>query len=350
MKKSIEYIILGAFLLCTNLITAQNVEEFERLAQSTMTFLEIDVGARPIGMGSAFTCMDNDVVSLFWNPAGIASVKGGALSINNTRWIADMNQYALAVAYGLENIGTFGLSFMIMDNGAIERTIPSRDFTSHPEGFYVDGTYNVQQWVLGLTYARQITDQFLIGGQVKYVYENLGETDIADPSYNPETEMYGYEKVENEKNREGVLAFDFGTIYYFGYKDLRIGMSLRNFSRTVQYAFESFSLPLTLTVAVAMDVFSPLSNLEDHKLQVSVMTVSPYDGGERVHIGGEYIFKNILALRTGYRTNTTNGSFSAGFGLMSGAFTSLNFSLDYAYSSADEAFGSIHRFSFGFEL
>lgn len=344
------YFIIVMTIAFTGKILSQNVEEFKRLGQTSMTFLEIDIGARPIGMGSAFTCMDYDVITLFWNPAGVAKIEGGALSLNMTQWLADMNQYAIALAYGKGNLGTFGLSFMIMDNGSIERIIPSRDFAMHPEGFYVDGTYQVQQWVSGFTYARTITDKFSVGGQVKYVYENLGETDIAVPSYDPTEQIYSFVKVENQRNKEGILAFDFGTIYYFGYKDIRIGMSLRNFGRSVEYAFESFNLPITLSLALAMNVLSPFTGMEDHNLQFSIMTVSPYDGGERIHLGSEYVFKDLLALRAGYRTNTSNGSFSAGFGLMPSAFGNFNFQLDYAYSNADEVFGSIHRFSFGFNF
>ncbi len=341
MKKwTVFVVILG--LLCLSVSVSAQIfpgrdREFDKLAQSTMTFLNIDVGARAVGMGGAFTCMDNDVSALFWNPAGVAKVKGGVISLNHTQWIADMKQYALAVAYGTENLGTFGFSFLMMDNGSIERTIPD---PTQPRGFYLDGTYEVGQWSVGLAYSRQLTDKFSIGGQVKYAFQNLSDAMIAVSA----EDTVG----RNMENKEGTLAFDFGTLYYFGFKDLRIGMSLRNFSRPVKYSYESFNLPITFKVGVAMNVLSLLPEVADQGLQFCVETVHPYDHKEKIQIGGEYKFKNLLALRVGYRSNSDTGAFSTGFGLTPAALGGINLMIDYAFSEADEAFGSIHRFSFGF--
>ena len=39
-------------------------------------FLAVGVGARALGMGSAYTAVVTDVTSGYWNPAGIMGVKG----------------------------------------------------------------------------------------------------------------------------------------------------------------------------------------------------------------------------------------------------------------------------------
>ena len=46
----------------------------------TMSFLDIGVGARALGMGSAFTGVANDGTAGYWNPAGISFVPGRQLS------------------------------------------------------------------------------------------------------------------------------------------------------------------------------------------------------------------------------------------------------------------------------
>lgn len=355
MKRRMILLTLGVWMYVTMPLAAQEApisigEEFERLGQSSFSFLDIEVGARAVAMGGVFTTMDDDVVSLFWNPAGIAKIRGGALSINHTQWIADMNQYAFAAAYGAGNIGTFAASFLMMDNGAVERTIPSEDIESHPEGFYVDGTFSTVQWAAGLAYGLQISDKFSVGAQIKYVYEDLGDADILVPAFDSLGAFSKLEKVEGAKNRENAVVFDFGTLYYFGVKDLRIGMSYRNFGKRVTYAFESFNLPTIFKLSIAMNVLSIFQNMHDHELQIAVSAINPYDGGERVHIGSEYVFKGLLALRAGYRTNVDTGAFSVGFGLLPGAITGINLMIDYAYSDADNIFGSIHRFSFGFRF
>ena len=312
-------------------------EEFKKLAQSTMTFLNIDIGARAVGMGGASTCMDNDISALFWNPAGAAKIKGGVLSLNHSQWIADMKQYGLAVAYGTVNNGTFGGTLLLMDNGSIERTIPD---PTQPRGFFSDGTFTVSQWAAGLTYGRQLTDKFSVGGQVKYVFQDLGNTVIAITAEDTEG--------ADVKNSKSTMAFDFGTLYYFGFKDLRIGMTLRNFGRPVKYSFESFNLPITFKIGLAMNILSLFPDWQDNGFQLSMDAVIPYDQSEKLHFGGEYLFKNLLAIRMGFRSNTDTGAFSAGFGLSPGAFKGINLMIDYAYSEVDDAFNAVHRFSFGF--
>jgi hypothetical protein len=353
MKKCSLSTIIIAGILTIGTYHAQDeyldVEEYEKLGQSSMTFLDIDIGARSVGMGGAYTCIDNDVNALFGNIAGIARLDGNALSLSNIQWIADINLYAVAAAITPGKLGTVGLSFIYIDNGDMVRTIPSKDSELYPEGFYTDGTFSVNQWVAGLAYGRQITDKFSVGGQLKYCYEDLGTTDIKEPTYDDSTGLFiGYELIEDAENVQGVLAVDFGTMYYFGFNDLRIGMSLRNFSQGVTYSFETFNLPIMYRVAIAMNVLSLVPGMDNHDLQVSFATASPYDGGERIHIGCEYKFFDLIAFRAGYMTNIEVGRLSAGFGLTPKAFESLNFHLDYSYSEADEAIGGISRFSLGF--
>lgn len=316
-------------------------KEYQKLAQSTMTFLSIEVGGRPVAMGGAFTCIENDISGLFWNPAGIAKIKGAMFGLDHTQWIADTRMYVLGAAYGFRNMGTIGVSLLFMDNGSIDRTIPD---SNHPQGFYTDGTFQVGQWAAGLAYARQLTDRLSCGGQVKYAYQDLGEADIVDWS----SENAAFDTLSSSENQRGTVAFDFGTVYHTGFKDLRIGMSFRNFSRSVKYSFESFNLPVTFRVGLAMDVLSLFPGLEGHELQVCLEAVHPNDVGERLHFGCEYGFQNLFAVRAGYRTNVDLGALSFGFGLTPRLKNGMQFRLDYAYSVAEEVFDTIQRISFAF--
>jgi len=42
-------------------------------------FLKLEAGARPVGMGGAFTAVCDDVQALYWNTAGLAQIKSKEL-------------------------------------------------------------------------------------------------------------------------------------------------------------------------------------------------------------------------------------------------------------------------------
>ena len=49
---------------------------FNNVGSSGSLFQKIGVGARAAGMGGAFSALADDITALYWNPAGIARLKG----------------------------------------------------------------------------------------------------------------------------------------------------------------------------------------------------------------------------------------------------------------------------------
>ncbi len=315
-------------------------QELNRSAQATMTFLNIDPVARSVGMGSAATCLDGNTGALFHNLAGLAAVSGVALSVHHTDWLVETKQYAFGLVYGTKNWGTFGSSLIVMDNGDIPRTIPD----ASSQGYHYDGTFSVIQLAVGVAYARRITDQFSVGGQLKYVLQDLGPTDIMS-----QTGVSNYDTLHDVQNRASRVALDFGTMYYPGFKDFRLGISLRNFATSVKYAYNDYELPLVVQVGIAMNLLSLFSTPENQSLQACVEAVHPNDYSDRVHVGLEYGFRQFCFLRAGYRFNYDEGGFSAGLGLSSDILKSM-VDFDYAYSYYGRVFGAVHRLSLGFKL
>jgi hypothetical protein len=323
------------FFLPLNIFSAEN----DQAGQSTMAFLRIDPVARSVGIGEAATCLENDVNSLFHNIAGVAKISGGVISMNHTQWLADMKQYSVAVAYGKPWLGTFGLSLIVMDNGEITRTVPDNS----DRGFHLEEPFTVNQFAIGVAYGRRTTDRFSFGGQVKYIFQDLGPADIIDQTVN------SIDTLRNIENKAGTFALDFGTVYYTGFKDLRLAMSIRNFSSSIKYSYDSFQLPSIIKIGVAINVMSLFTSSEDQALQMYIDVGNPNDLSEKINVGSEYSFNDLLFLRAGYRFNYDEGNFSLGFGLSPSA-TKINLKLDYAYSDYGTAFGVVHRFSLGLGL
>jgi hypothetical protein len=335
---TLRFISYTLYLIVINCLSIY-AGEIDRLGQSTMTFLKIDPNARSVGIGEASTCMDNDVNAIFHNPSGIAKVNGGVASFSYVQWLADMKQYAFVIGYGNPIWGTIVGNFIYMDNGDIPRTVPD----ASDLGFHLEETFTVNQFAAGIGYGRQLTNKFSVGGQIKYIYQDLGPANIINQTVN------SIDTLINTQSKEDIFAMDFGTMYYIGFKDLRIAMSFRNFGPFVQYSYESFSLPQVFKIGIAMDIFSLTSALNGQSLQVYLDTSNPNDYSERINLGGEYNYQNLLFLRMGYRFNFDEGNFSAGFGLSPSAFN-MNLKLEYAYSDYGSVFGAVHRFTIGFQL
>jgi len=306
----------------------------KKIAQTGMKWLSIPVGARGSGMGGAFTAVANDASAIFWNPAGLAFSEGGHAFFSQSRWIADISVNAGALSYSIGKFGVFAASFVAMDWGTINGTRRS----TRTAGYEETGTFSPEDLAVGLGYALRVSKSFSFGGNLKYIHERLGET--------YEGTMESPKKYNAEMN---LLAFDFGTLYYTGFKDLRFGMTLQNFSQETKYRAESFPLPLTFKFGAAMDI-TQLWREEPGRSSIilSIDALHPRDYTERLHFGCEYNYKNLVFLRGGYKTNYDEEDISFGGGLCI-KVSNMALGLDYSYLKF-EHFDSVHMLSFDFNL
>jgi len=103
-------------------------------------------------------------------------------------------------------------------------------------------------------------------------------------------------------------------------------------------------LPLTFKIGAAMDVLD-LMGEHGNPLLIAIDAIHPRDYTERIHIGGEYWYNNMIALRAGYKFNYDEEGFSAGIGFQQ-TIAGVALKLDYAYSDLG-VFDAVSRFSFG---
>ncbi len=332
MRNVFRYILIVILLLTTS-YRFLSANEMKKLAQTGFQFLKIDPDARGAAMAGAQVAVANDANAVFWNPAGIAKTQGIAVSLNQTNWFADIKQNAIAAVMPYKNWGYFGISFVNVNYG----DIPVTRIAENEAGYVEEGSYGPGGLALGLVYARQFTDRLSIGGQVKYAYEHLGSNTV---------QRQDGGDIKSVDNTLGALAFDLGTLYYTGFKDFRISMSIRNFSKQIEYETEGFQMPLTFAVGFAMNVLSLTDLGDQHTLTIAMDAIHPRDYSERLHVGAEYMFMNFLALRAGYKINYDEEGFSGGFGLQK-ALASFHLRFDYAYTDMGSYLGNVHRFGFG---
>ena len=94
-----------------------------------------------------------------------------------------------------------------------------------------------------------------------------------------------------------------------------------------------------------MDLLDLIEEDHENQLLFAIDAIHPRDYSERLHFGLEYLFMDMFALRTGYKTNYDEEGFAAGFGF-NYTVGGVNMKLDYAYT-AFGVFSAVNRFTFG---
>ncbi len=333
--KSLRGIIISVILLSFG----TGFGQLQKLAQTGMKFLSVSTDPKISAMGDAASAVEGRSESMFFNPAGMARLDHNVdAAVGSVRWIAGINYGFGSVAFRpmQGKFGVIGVSVVNVMYGDFKSTIRS----SSERGYEDMGTFSPSAGCVGVGYANALTDKFAIGGNIKYVYQNLGSavTSMLNGS------QYG--RTDYSRN---VMAFDFGILYRTGYKSLFFGMHVRNFSQEIKYLEEGFQLPLTFKVGLSMNLFD-LYDIDPakHSLLVSVDAVHPRDYPEQINVGGEYVLANLFAVRAGYSTPNDEHGFNAGVGLVKD-FKNYQIGWDYAYTPFG-LFGDVHRFSFHFAL
>jgi len=325
-------LIPGYSLYCQE----EDIQDVTKVGKAGFKFMDVEIGARAAGMGEAFSLIGDDADAIFYNPAGIAQVdKQFDLTLCRVEWIAETSVDAVGLVANLGTFGNLGVSVLSTNFGDVIGTVIDETVA---KGYTETGMLDLGAYAAGITYARRLTDKFMIGGNVRYAYEHLGETVFAADTTRDSTWT-----AENSTN---TIVYDIGTIFYPGFKSLRVGMSIVNFSTAVRYEFNegrtnSFELPLTFKMGAAMDVLDFLDEHPDYSLLVDFELVHPRDYSKRYHLGGELSILKILKLRAGYKFGYDEEKFGVGVGIHMD-----NIRLDYAYSDFAR-FDFVNRVSLG---
>ncbi len=350
MNLKLSMAVLTLLILCAHVPAATAQDEDEggleaveenttKRAQTGFKFLRTSVSARAAAMGDAMTAMEAGAAAMFYNPATMAYLTGFAnAEVGITQFFADINYNAASVAVSPAQgrYGVFGLSFINVDYGDLEGTIR----VDNEKGYEDYGLFSPNALMVGVGYAKSLSDRFAVGGNIKYAIQDLGEA-LAVVGNGSSGVWQG--------NKESAVAFDIGVLYDTGFKSLKFAMTARNFSREVTFHEENFELPLLLTIGLSMDMTDLLAADQTmHSLVLAVDAYRPRDFYEAINFGAEYSFMEILNIRAGYIFPTDEQGISLGAGINTG-LSGIALGADYAYTNFG-LLGDVHRISmqFGF--
>jgi hypothetical protein len=302
-------------------------------------FLSMGIGARAIGMGSAYVSVGTDATAMYWNPAGIADARSNQAIFSQTNWLLDIKLNYIGLVLNLGSVGNLGINMTALSMSDMEVTT-----ANNPEG--TGDTFAAGMYAFGVTYARHLTQNFIIGANLKYVREDISNS-----------------------SAQG-LALDIGTMFMTPFYGVRFSSSITNFGTKMQmagddliiqhdpnpnsfgdnanlnayYATDSYDMPLRLQIGLAKDF-----NFSGQRLTLAVDAAHPNDNTEYVNLGGELaLFDEMIFIRGGFKTlfmRDREEGLTLGAGYRTPKVGDFDLSIDYAFQNM-EHLGDIHTFGF----
>jgi hypothetical protein len=340
MRKTI---VITMVLLCWFAGIAQ-AQTSDRAGSVGALFLKLEMSPRAAALGRAYVGISDDVSGVFLNPVSIAGLQGSHIFFSEMEYMVDMKALAGVFSFPLprEVGGRAAVHYTGFFSGDMKMTT-----ATDIDGEATDRNFSWDEYAVGVTYARDFTDRFSIGMGAKYV-----RTDVAD--------FYAH-----------TVAFDVGTIYRTGFRNLRFGMSTTNFGPDMKFRgtydntyissiwqvslseeYGHYALPISFQVGIADEIYTA-----DRMRVTGVFDYShPNDLAERVHVGAEFAYDEMVFLRGGFfmdmdksdipdPVNPNDDSLDRFMELRLGAGVKIsNIVVDYAWQDL-ENLESLHRFA-----
>lgn len=142
-----------------------------KVITTAVPFLTITPDSRAAGMGDAGVATSPDANSAYWNAAKLAFIdKSYGVSGSYTPWLGkiinDMSIFYLSGFYKITREQTVAASMKYFDLGEIQ-------FNNGPGVNNILGRFNPREFAFDVTYSRLLTEQFSLGGTLRYIHSNL---------------------------------------------------------------------------------------------------------------------------------------------------------------------------------
>ena len=279
-------------------------------------FLKVGQGARPVGMGDAYAAVADDINAVFWNPAGLTSLRGTAWTASYTRWLVNSYLFSGAAAYntGTAKGGVLGASVVAFRPETTEETT-----IYQPQG--TGQSVSAGDIAIGVVYALKLTNKFSCGFRLSWIHQTL-YTDAVS-----------------------TVSLDIGTMFHTGFRSLRLAMALKNFGPDQKVTATKFFMPLCYNVGLSGEIYGEKG--DPTTLTLSAESAYAADYEIRAHVGAEMWFQSLVALRAGYKFNYDTDSYSVGAGFRYDLPGDRSLALDVAYSDMGRFFTTPLRVTVG---
>jgi hypothetical protein len=287
----------------------------DQVGTTIFSFMKIGVGARPMGMGGAFTSVADDPHASYWNPAGLALARVPEAATTYMSYFAGVDAGTVAFVQPVGKAGAFGVAGSFLRVGGLQTTTTTnRTGAGLPE-------FSSRDLSVGAAGAGRLFGDLFAGLGVSFLYEGISAGD-------------GFSATAS--------AFQAGLLYKTGFHGLAFGAAVRNWGNQVS-TYQALREDLPLTFAGGASV-RPLSR----RLVLAADVEKARDNDVGVNAGAELQLVRDFFVRSGYRSldarvgdDASDGSL-AGFTFGVGVRASRRAKIDYAYSSFADL-GDVHR-------
>jgi hypothetical protein len=266
------------------------------------SFLDIPVGAGPAALGSAYTALATNAFAPVWNPAGLAQAPGTTFAGQHLSYLESIHYEYLGLSHTLREGTGLGLSAQYLGSGDIDRRNNGGD---------AEGSFSSHYAAYSIAFGQRLTERLSIG-----LTERVIDAKIAE---------FGAQAYATD-----------AALLYTEPRRFSIGAVVANMGTRLKFIDSSDPLPLAVRLGGALRLTSAVL--------VAAEGVYRKEGPAGGHFGAEWQPIELIALRTGYRTEATKelsalAGFSTGLGIRV-----FGTEFDYAWLPSGPL-GNAHYFS-----
>ncbi|RME31972.1 MAG: hypothetical protein D6800_00250, partial [Candidatus Zixiibacteriota bacterium] len=129
-------------------------------------FMYIGLGARPAGMGGAYTALATGAMAGYWNPAGVAGMNNNELLLSHFSWYQDLSLEQGSGAFRLSDKVGLAVTVTYLNYGQIN---------DYDAAGNVVGNLSVYDWSGGLTLGYLVSDNVSVGITGKVIGQQLDQ-------------------------------------------------------------------------------------------------------------------------------------------------------------------------------
>ncbi|MBN2279579.1 MAG: PorV/PorQ family protein [Candidatus Marinimicrobia bacterium] len=357
MKKPVNLKYSSALFILILIVTIPSfaIEPY-RYGTTTANFLEIGLGASGNAMGDAQVAYTHDLMSIYWNPAGMAFMQKSEAKFINQPYVADIGMQFAGVGLVMPGIGTIaiGLSHMAYGDEMDVTTLERPDGTGEK--------YSASDNAFALSFSRRLVQWFAFGASAKYINSNIwhssGNAMALDLGAIVHSNFFAG-KYREDGMKIGMSISNYGTRLKFDGMDLLEPIDISkdeggNYSDVSgKYNLTAWELPLIFRIGISAHKHIT----QYQRITLAVDALHPNNNHEYLNIGAEYKMTIPVAgdffLRAGFKGLSEKERMdyavygpTFGFGLINTMAPHLAIKLDFAYRSYG-ILGNTFSYDFG---